>query len=255
MLFSHPRRVEIERYTAWRLGCSVEQLTTPGFDVLVARSDIHLCLNNPYAATQPDMIDFFQYENRTLLRIPPQPTPAVERAVQQLREISHPQPTNLLAIPELTVTPYPVDPYFYLDPPLFTPTDTTGVRCLTAADAAAMDELHAHVEPNRAWYVEIDHPIVWGRFMDGKLVAAASHFLFDEYRMAAPGVLTHQDHRRRGHGKAVVSAAVQWALERDWIVEWCTNERNFGSMGIATGLGFTRFADEAEFRVTQASLQ
>lgn len=250
MSFSHPRLMEIERYTAWRLGCSAEMLTTPGFAVLVARTDIHPWLNNPYAATHPDVVDFFRYGERTLLRVPSNPTSAVERALHVLSPLAHPQPDDLLSVPELTVTAYPVDPYFYLERSAFIPVDTTGVRILTADDRPAMEELHAHVEENRRWYVETDHPIVFGRFVDGTLVAVASHFLFDDYRIAAPGVLTHADWRQQGHGTAVVSATVQWALERDWIVEWCTNERNFGSMGIARRLGFSRFADELEFRVT-----
>lgn len=221
--------------------------------MLVARSDIHLNLNNPYAATHPDVVDFFHYGARTLLRHPADPTPTVQRALQSLRLLPHPRSDDLFAMPDLAVTAYPADPYFYLDSARFSPVETTGVRVLTPDDRPLLAELHAHVEENRRWYVEIDHPIVFGRFVDETLVAAASHFLFDDFRVAAPGVMTRRDRRQDGHGTAVVSAAVQWALERDWIVEWCTNERNLGSMGIARRLGFSRFADECEFRVTDAA--
>lgn len=80
----------------------------------------------------------------------------------------------------------------------------------------------------------------------------ASHFLFEEDHIAAAGVLTHPDFRRRGWGTAVASAVVQWAVDRGWIVEWSTIATNLGSLGIANGLGFSAYATETELRITAA---
>jgi RimJ/RimL family protein N-acetyltransferase len=100
--------------------------------------------------------------------------------------------------------------------------------------------------------VELDHPIVFGRFASDLLVAAASHFRFEDFGVAAPGVFTHPEYRRLGYGTAVVSAAVSWALERSFLVEWSTSESNIGSLAVAEKLGFRPYAVETEFRIGES---
>jgi len=177
------------------------------------------------------------------------PSAGVQQALSQLQQRDRFDIQDLYNLPGFEIQTYPVDLYFYLEPTAFRPVESAAVRLLTPDDASQMASLHAGVEENRRWYVELDHPVVFGCFDEGELVAAASHFLFEEYHVAAPGVMTHRAYRQRGFGAAVVSAAVIWALERNWIVEWCTNERNLCSMGIAKRLGFSRFATETEIRV------
>jgi predicted GNAT family acetyltransferase len=139
-----------------------------------------------------------------------------------------------------------------LDPARFCPLVSAEIRQLTSEDRALMDALHAAIPPHQRWYVEIDHPIVFGYVVAQRLVAVASHFLFKEDHIAAAGVFTHPDFRRRGWGTAVASAVVQWALDREWIVEWSTTTTNLGSLRIANSLGFSEYATETELRITAA---
>jgi hypothetical protein len=113
-----------------------------------------------------------------------------------------------------------------------------------------MATFHTSIPPRQREYIAIDHPIVFRYFVQQQLVAVASHFLFDEDHIAAPGVVMHPDFRRGDFGKAMSSAAVQSAVDREWIVEWSPTATNLSSLGIAHGLGFSEYAAEPELLIT-----
>lgn len=254
MSFHHPKLLEIHRYTAKRLGCRLDDLIDDGTRIVTAgaKPDPRLPWTN--AARDPQIISIFRFGNTAIVRAHPQPSQAVAQVLQELPTQRVIEPSDVLALPHVKASqPEPMDLFFYLDPAWFRPHGSEAIRLLTAEDSGLMDDLHAAIAPHQRWFVEIDHPIVFGSIVKQQLAAVASHFLFEEDRIAAPGVLTHPDFRRRGWGKAVSSTVVQWALEREWIVEWSTTHTNLGSRGIADGLGFREYATETELRIVAAS--
>jgi GNAT superfamily N-acetyltransferase len=244
--------MDLDEYTAYRLGCDAALLRTPGTHVIPAVPDRHEWLLDPWAAKEPEAVCLLEREGVAIVRTHRTPGPLVSTLVGDL-----PREGTITAddIEALLAPPFRragVDPYLYIADETFRPVATEGVRRLGPEDAPLLAELHAHVDPRMTWYVEIDHPAVFGRFDGGSLVAVASHFLFEEFGIAATGVLTHSEHRRRGHGTAVVSAAVAWALERGLVCEWITNETNVASLALARRLGFELHEIETEFRLGTA---
>lgn len=253
MRFQHPRYLEIHRYTAKRLGCSLDDLIGGGTKIITAEPNADPRLPRTNASHDPHIIAIFRFDHAAIVRVHPQPSQAVVEALQALPTERATEPHDVLTLSHVKASQQETtDHYFYLDPARFSPLVSGAVRQLTPEDRALMDDLHAAIPSHQRWYVEIDHPIVFGQVVGQRLVAVASHFLFEEDHIAAAGVLTHPDFRRRGYGKAVTSAVVQWALDREWIVEWSTTSTNLGSLGIANGLGFCEYATEMEFRITAA---
>ncbi|MEO1378619.1 MAG: GNAT family N-acetyltransferase [Cyanobacteria bacterium J06635_10] len=111
--------------------------------------------------------------------------------------------------------------------------------------------LHQTIEEKMRWFVEIEHPIIYGYMLDQKIVGIASHFLFElpDFKVVAPGVLVNPEYRRRNIGKAVVSAICEWALKRDYIIEWSSWDENLASIALAKSIGFQLFLLEDEFLV------
>lgn len=224
-------------------------MTSSGTHVVPALPGVHPWLPIPYAATNADVICLFQRADLSIVRVHESPSRAVKRLLERLPSKEPVQPELIDALSEGAANSYLPEPFLYLDSTSFQPVSSANVRVLNSRAGEAFRELHAAIEPRQRWYVELDHPIVFGLYRDDRLMAVASHFLFEDFGIAAPGVLTHPDYRRRGYGTAVVSAAVAWALERGLIVEWSTDESNFGSLAIAHRLGFQLFALETEFRI------
>ena len=52
-------------------------------------------------------------------------------------------------------------------------------------------------------------------------------------------VTTDSDHRGKGYGKAVVSAAVEWCFEKDILPVYYARSDNIASLALAKSLGFT----------------
>jgi RimJ/RimL family protein N-acetyltransferase len=241
--------MDVERYTAWRIGCDDRLLTTVGTHVVTAALDRDPRMLVPYAAKYRDVVCLTRRGAASLLRTHPDPTEDVQRLLRRVPTASPLEADDLPGLSECPVYRYSSEPWFFVDADSFTPVVGEGVRLLQAGDAPAMAELHEAIDPKQRWYVELDHAGVWGRFEGPRLVAVAGHFVFEQFGVAAAGVLTHPEHRRRGLGTSVVSAAVQWALDRKLMVEWCTNERNLGSLGIVRRLGFRRDCVDTEFRI------
>lgn len=53
------------------------------------------------------------------------------------------------------------------------------------------------------------------------------------------GVWTHEKHRKKGYGKAVVSVAVKWCFEHDILPIYWVRHDNKGSIALARSLGFS----------------
>jgi GNAT superfamily N-acetyltransferase len=241
--------MDIERYTAWRLGCDAGLLATPGTHVVTTVLDRDPRLLVPYAGRYPDVVCLTRRGGASLLRTHPEPTDDVRRLLRRLPTTSALEADELSGLCEGPVHRYSSEPWLFVDAASFTPAPDERFRLLEASDAPAMDEFHQAVDPRQRWYVALDHAGVCGVFDGRQLVAVAGHFVFEQFGVAAARVATHPEHRRHGLGTAVVSAAVRWALDRDLAVEWCTSETNQGSLGIARRLGFRLDCVDTEFRI------
>jgi RimJ/RimL family protein N-acetyltransferase len=204
------------------------------------------------AARQPDVISVTRMSaDVTIVRAHPTPDACVERLLEAVKSQGYFAGDMVDAVPGCSLTEQEVEPYLYLDAARFRPYHAGEVRRLTAGDAPAMDALHARIPAGMRWFVELDHPIVFGCFVLGELAAVASHFLFEGQGIAAGGVLTDPAYRGQGFGKAVVSAAMAWALTDGYICEWSTWEANVASYRLAKALGFEDYLREEEYRVAK----
>jgi predicted GNAT family acetyltransferase len=91
--------------------------------------------------------------------------------------------------------------------------------------------------------VEVDHEVAFGCFADeaegAPLVAAATGYRLTGFMDI--GVLTHPDFRRRGLGKAAVSALCAWGIAHNVIMQYRCDVDNVASHNIAQGLNFTLY--------------
>jgi GNAT superfamily N-acetyltransferase len=139
----------------------------------------------------------------------------------------------------------------YVERPQFRSAPHPGVRALSRTDQAALQRLADACEVD-AWKhagMAVDEPHVFGCFVHNQVVAAA------RYRpawgeAATIGVVTHPAYRRRGYGRAVVSAATAQGLEAGFIVLYQTLLGNAPSVALATSLGYQRYATHLAVRLT-----
>ena len=249
MPYVHPRMSTILAYTARRLACETHQVTEPGLTVTVARKPDHPDFMLTAAFKHADVICVTQVGATTIVRTHSEPTAAVEVAVDFLKQGGALAEGALPHAPHVYLQRLDLEPYYYLDPSEFTPFEAGVVRQLSAQDAPLLAQLHETIPEGMRWFVEIDHPVVFGCFEGDHLAAVASQFLFKEEGVAAAGVLTHTGFRRRGYGKSVASAVVDWALARNYLCEWSTWDGNPASMALAQRLGFRQVLTDTEYRV------
>ena len=117
------------------------------------------------------------------------------------------------------------------------------VRRLTAADSAAFVAFQAQAsEQDRedAW-VALDHWAVFGCFVGGRLVSAASLFAWPESMIVDLGVLTLHDARGRGHGRAVVRAISRFARQQGREPQYRCQTDNHASVALARACGMVVF--------------
>lgn len=92
-------------------------------------------------------------------------------------------------------------------------------------------------------FVELDHWLVFGTFVDGRLAAAASMYPWDGTRLADLGVITLPEYRGRGLGRAVVRAISAHAIAKGYEPQYRCQLDNAPSVALATSAGFTRFGE------------
>lgn len=118
-----------------------------------------------------------------------------------------------------------------------------GVRALTPDDRAAFDRFIASAPEDDAdeAFVELDHWLVFGSFVDGVLVCAASMYPWDDSTLADTGVLTLPEHRGRGHAAATVRAISAESLRRGFEPQYRCQVDNAASIAVARSAGLTLF--------------
>lgn len=118
-----------------------------------------------------------------------------------------------------------------------------GVRALTIDDRAEFDRFTATAPDDDVdeAFVELDHWLVFGCFVDDVLVSAASMYPWDDSTLADTGVLTLPDYRGRGYAAATVRALSAEALRRGYEPQYRCQVDNLGSVAVARSAGLTRF--------------
>jgi len=116
------------------------------------------------------------------------------------------------------------------------------VRQLSPADVAALRELADSCDQDE-WAesgLSVDRPPIFGCFGGQRLLAAASYEIWGE-GIAHMGVLTDPASRRSGHGRLVAASAASDALDRGIVVQWRALESNTASVALGTSLGCARW--------------
>ena len=92
--------------------------------------------------------------------------------------------------------------------------------------------------------------VSFGAWLGRDLVAAAN---LTPWRTGADdvGVVTAPQHRGKGYGTVVVSAAVAWALEHVPVVQYRARSSNRPSLALAARLGFDHYVDNIAIRLIQ----
>ncbi len=253
-MFRHPRLNEIESYTAMRLGCSLNALKHQGSTIVAVTEPEYQNLLVTSCLSQSDIICLTQTETCSIIRHNGRPTKAVANLLRQINCTDSFSSEDFLKF-ENVKQKGSIEPYFYLTPQDFRPFAHPQIFQLSPDNIehiTLVKELHQTIEQNQRWFVEIDHPVVYGYQIREKLVGIASNFLFEspQFKVAAAGALVHPGYRQQNVGKAVVSAICQWALERNYLVEWSSWSENIASIALAKSLGFKQFLTEQEFAVS-----
>ena len=143
----------------------------------------------------------------------------------------------------------------YLRADEFRPVARPNVRQLTAADDLALHQLEEACD-EREWEeigIGRAEQVVFGAFVGDRLVAAG----MGEPRAATLlhiGIITHPDHRGQGHGRAVVSAISAYGLGVGLVPRYQALAANTPSVAIARALGFTHYATTLAVRLSRLNI-
>ena len=118
-------------------------------------------------------------------------------------------------------------------------------RPLTEEDAALFERFtqEAPEDDLDDAFVELDHWLVFGTILDGRLVSVASMYPWDGSRLADLGVITLPEHRGRGLGRATVRAMSARAIELGYEPQYRCQFDNAASVALAASAGFALFGD------------
>lgn len=241
---------EAQVYHNWaeQFGCSIEELHTVGTEVLpeeefVGSHAIHIwtIMQHAFARHDPALTPIL----RNALAKGPNPVAltathlAPTLNTYEIKKIEDSVLTYLYA-PDLQPTPTP------------SPFD---LRPLTLDDADALATMQAACHPDEVeeGEVSVEDEIGFGIFLDSALATVATGFRLTGFMDI--GVLTHPDFRRRGLGKAAVTALCRWCIDHDIIAQYRCRVDNTGSRNIAARLGFNLiFAQQSIYLSPQETL-
>ncbi len=124
-------------------------------------------------------------------------------------------------------------------------TPAEGIRELTTDDAELWARFVAEAPEDDLddAYVELDHWLVFGAIVDGRIVSAASMYPWDDSQLADLGVITLPDVRGQGLGRATVRAMSARALELGYEPQYRCQLDNAASVALAASAGFSLFGD------------
>lgn len=237
----------VAAYWAGFLGCTPEQLETPGTWV------------GPHADA-----GLADYQGVYLLRrgescVVSVPAPLLAMVTTQLAGLPATSSFDTLRLQRLfgDAIERIVGPAWqgYLQAADFRPAAHPNVRQLAAADDPALRRLEEACDEREWEEVGIGRAeqVVFGAFVGDRLVAAG---------MGEPlaatllhiGIITHPDYRRQRHGRAVVSAISAYGLEVGLVPRYQALAANTPSVAIARALGFTHFATTLAVRLSRLDI-
>lgn len=120
-----------------------------------------------------------------------------------------------------------------------------GIRELTADDAELWGRFVAEAPEDDLddAYVELDHWLVFGAIVDGRLVAAASMYPWDDSTLADLGVISLPEVRGQGFARTTVRAMCAEALRRGYEPQYRCQLDNAASIALAASAGFVLYGD------------
>ena len=134
--------------------------------------------------------------------------------------------------------------FFYLNPDYFIPSplpEFCSIRELNSENRYVFKEFLEVCSDSdkQTGAVSPDDPVCFVCFYKGKTGAVATYSFWGEL-LADIAVLTHPAYRKRGLGKAVLSALCRWGLQNNRISQYCCSKSNFASINLATSLKFEK---------------
>ncbi|MGB3478446.1 MAG: GNAT family N-acetyltransferase [bacterium] len=137
--------------------------------------------------------------------------------------------------------------FFYLNPDNFVPFPPPKfclIRKLSSDDNHIFKQfLEACSDSDKkAGAVNLNDSICFACFHKGKVVAVATYSFWGDI-LADIAVLTHPAFRKRGLGKAVLSALCRWGIRNNRIKQYCCSSNNTASINLATSLKFEKLIE------------
>lgn len=137
------------------------------------------------------------------------------------------------------------DRFFYANETDFRPKpvpDGVVVRPLKESDRLAFEEMTQDTsqEDLEAGFVELVHTLVFGAFIQEKMVSRASAFAFDQEEWIYDvGYVTHPDYRNQGFGAMCASELTKRIFTIDKTPQIRAEPQRMASLQIAKTLGYT----------------
>ena len=134
----------------------------------------------------------------------------------------------------------------------FTPGDNKEARLLTKSDSEAIRKL-AEGCGEATWKqskLALDREPNLGLFVNDELVAVSGYIVMGDL-LAYIGVVTHPEHRGKGHARAVVTAGMQYAFDRGLCAMWRTPQAHESAVHLAQTLGFKPYASTYDIQLTE----
>lgn len=118
------------------------------------------------------------------------------------------------------------------------------VRQLTADDADTFEAFSSNAPEDDMdeAFVELDHWLAFGCFVEGRLVSAASMYPWSGTSFADLGVITLPQFRGQGFGRQTVRAISAQALTLGYEPQYRCQPDNISSVRLAEASGFSLFA-------------
>ncbi len=216
---------------ATRFNCAVDDFRLPG-TVLMPEEE--------FAGS--DAIHIWTIGARAFARLDPAVTAIVDQALGRRQEtVVLTEALMQAALGPESILRSEESVLRYLHPSDFRPAgppDPYEIRILTTGDAVALAAMKATCTPTEVEMgeVSVEDEIGFGCFDGDRLAAVATGFRLTGFMDI--GVLTDPAYRRKGLGKAVVSALCAWCIDLPVISQYRCLTANVSSYAISQSLGF-----------------
>lgn len=124
------------------------------------------------------------------------------------------------------------------------PKESWAMRLLTKNDTLVFENFCHNIsatEIDNAW-VELEHWVVFGLFVNGSLTSACSLYPWDDTHIADIGVLTHPTRRGQGLAKHLVNFAHHQIARQGYLLQYRTQADNTASIHLAQSLSLQLYA-------------